>query len=99
VRAALTALRQPLWSPPAPKGWGDTRAEWADPDSLMNRAELARTMADRLNRLADRIDPAALLELVEAAPEDPVHALVADESIGQRERIALAFASPAFQWR
>ena len=51
----LRQLRHPLWSPQAPKGFGDTTQEWADPDSLLNRAELARTVARRLR--ARQIDP------------------------------------------
>ena len=43
----LKQLRHPLWAPQAPKGFGDTLQEWADPDSLLNRAELARTLARR----------------------------------------------------
>jgi uncharacterized protein (DUF1800 family) len=93
---ALTGLRQPVWAPPAPKGWGDSRAEWSDPDSLMNRAELARTLASGPGR---RSDPEALLDLVDAPPADPLRALAADESIARNERVALALASPAFQWR
>ena len=41
--------------PQAPKGFGDTMQEWADPDSLLNRAELARTIARRLRQR--RLDP------------------------------------------
>jgi uncharacterized protein (DUF1800 family) len=99
ARGALVALRQPLWAPPSPKGWGDSRAEWADPDSLMNRAELARTMANRAGRGSARIEPTALLEVVDLASTDPLHDVLADESIARQERIALALASPAFQWR
>jgi uncharacterized protein (DUF1800 family) len=46
--ASLRELRQPLWAPPAPKGYGDLERDWADPDGLLNRAELARTMARRI---------------------------------------------------
>ena len=92
----LLALRHPLWAPPAPKGWGDTRREWSDPDSLMNRAELARTLATRFAR---RVEAADLLELVDVADSDPLHALIGDETVDGAERIALALASPAFQWR
>lgn len=45
---SLRQLRQPLWAPPAPKGYGDLERDWADPDSLLNRAELARTMTRRV---------------------------------------------------
>jgi len=33
------------------------------------------------------------------ASGDPLHALLADNSIAADERIALALAGPAFQWR
>jgi uncharacterized protein (DUF1800 family) len=93
----LRQLRQPLWSPPSPKGFGDTTQEWADPDSLLNRAELARTLARRLR--SARMDPRDLAELVDVQDGDPLHALLADASIAREERLALAFAGPAFQWR
>jgi uncharacterized protein (DUF1800 family) len=44
----LRQMRQPLWGPPSPKGFGDLEREWADPDSLLNRAEFARTLARRM---------------------------------------------------
>ena len=93
----LRQLRHPLWSPQAPKGFGDTTQEWADPDSLLNRAELARTIARRLR--AQRIDPRGLLDVVDVPAGDPLHELLADNSIAADERIALALAGPAFQWR
>ena len=93
----LRQLRHPLWSPQAPKGFGDKTQEWADPDSLLNRAELARTIARRLR--AQRIDPHILLDVVDVRPGDPLHTLLADNSIAADERIALALAGPAFQWR
>jgi uncharacterized protein (DUF1800 family) len=91
----LRQLRHPLWSPQAPKGFGDTAQEWADPDSLLNRAELARTVARR----AGRVDPRGLLEVADAAPDDPLRRFLADTSIAADERVALALAGPAFQWR
>lgn len=47
---SLQQLRMPLWAPPAPKGFGDMERDWADADALLNRAELARTLARRLRR-------------------------------------------------
>ena len=61
-------LRHRLWAPPSPKGFGDTVREWADPDSLMNRAELARTIARRVGR---RVDPAGLVDLIEVTGGRP----------------------------
>jgi uncharacterized protein (DUF1800 family) len=93
----LRQLRHPIWSPQAPKGFGDKTQEWADPDALLNRAELARTIARRLR--AQRLDPRILLDVVDVPPGDPLHKLLADHTIAADERIALALAGPAFQWR
>lgn len=96
----LRQLRHPLWAPPSPKGFGDLRREWADPDALMNRAELARTIAERGAR--DRRRPrdlGPLATVMEVEPGDPLLPMLADQSIPADERIALAFAGPAFQWR
>ena len=93
--ALLNQLRQPLWAPPSPKGWGDTVREWADPDSLMNRAELARSLARR----ARDVRPEALVAALDVAASDPIYTLVADDSIPPPERVALVLAGPAFQWR
>jgi uncharacterized protein (DUF1800 family) len=94
---ALRELRHPLWGPPAPKGFGDTLQDWADPDSLLNRAELARTLGVRLAGAGP--DPRALLEVVEAPAADAMRSMLSDRTIAPAERIALAIAAPAFQWR
>jgi uncharacterized protein (DUF1800 family) len=93
----LRQLRHPIWSPQAPKGFGDATQEWADPDALLNRAELARTIARRLR--SQRIDPRMLIEVVDVPAGDPLQTLLADNTIAADERIALALAGPAFQWR
>jgi len=93
----LRQLRHPLWAPQAPKGFGDTMQEWADPDSLLNRAELARTLARRMREA--RLDAGALLDVVDVSGQDQLRALLADTSIAAADRVALAIAGPAFQWR
>jgi uncharacterized protein (DUF1800 family) len=95
--ATLRQLRQPLWAPQAPKGYGDTMLEWADPDALLNRGELARSVP----RLVDtaHIDPRTLLELTEVPAGDPLAGLLSDTSIPVHDRLALGLASPPFQWR
>jgi uncharacterized protein (DUF1800 family) len=93
----LRQLRHPLWAPQAPKGFGDTMPEWADPDSLLNRAELARTLARRLRDA--RVDAAALLDVIDAGAADSLRALLKDTAIPAADRLALAIAGPAFQWR
>ena len=93
----LRQLRQPFWSPPSPKGFGDGLQDWADPDSLLNRGELARTIS-RLQGVG-RLDPRVLLDVVDVPANDPLRTMIADTSIPPAERIALAIAGPAFQWR
>ena len=69
----------------------------ADPDSLLNRAELARTLA---RRLRDRqSEPRTLLDVVDVAPSDSLRTVLADTSIAATDRLALGLAGPAFQWR
>jgi uncharacterized protein (DUF1800 family) len=95
--ALLRQLRQPLWSPPSPKGYGDGIQEWADPDSLLNRGELSRTLS-RLPSIAT-LDPRSLLDVIDVPSGNPLIALIADNSIPAPERVALTIAGPAFQWR
>ncbi len=97
VASVLRQLRHPLWSPPSPKGFGDTTEEWADPGSLLNRAELARRFARRLG--ARKMDPRTLLDLIDVDPADPLHDVLSNTSLAADERVALAIAAPAFQWR
>jgi uncharacterized protein (DUF1800 family) len=93
----LRQLRHPLWSPQSPKGFGDTMPEWADPDSLLNRAELARTLTRRFR--LQRVDPRSLLDVVDVPAGDPLRKFLDDHSIAVDERMALALAGPVFQWR
>lgn len=93
----LVQLRHPLWAPSAPKGYGDTVAEWADPDSLMHRAELARTVASK-GRIA-ALEPGLLLDVVDVDDGNPLAGMLADVSVPRDERLALGMGGPAFQWR
>jgi uncharacterized protein (DUF1800 family) len=123
----LRQLRHPLWSPQAPKGFDDTTQAWADPDSLLNRAELARTITRRFQTTTlenaprgprglrlPRTDPGApttrtlrrgvgdprdLLDVIDVPAGDPLSKFLGDTSIAVDERVALALAGPAFQWR
>jgi hypothetical protein len=71
--------------------------EWADPDSLLNRGELARTVS-RLP-VVEGVEPQALLSVMDESAAAPLASMLADGSIPRDERIALALAGPAFQWR
>lgn len=91
----LQQLRQPMWAPQAPKGYGDLEREWSDPDSLLNRAELARGLGRRW-----RPTPSALVGVRDAAQRDALlDRMLADTALPLPDRAALLLASPSFQWR
>lgn len=93
--SALQRLRQPLWSPLAPKGFDDIEREWADPDSLLNRAEFARTLSRRW-----RPTPPALAAAADVVERDALlDEMLRDGMIPVVDRAALLLASPSFQWR
>ena len=94
----LAQLRHALWAPTAPKGYGDTEGEWADPDALMNRAELARSLPRGIPDTGG-LDPRLLLDVVDVDATNPLPTLLSDASIPARERVSLAIGGPAFQWR
>jgi uncharacterized protein (DUF1800 family) len=93
----LDRLRHPVWGPPSPRGFGDTIGDWSDPDALMNRAELSRSLGGRLS--GARLDPARLASVVDLAPDDPLRSYLGDASIPASDRVALLLGGPAFQWR
>lgn len=97
IGQVLRQLRQPLWSPQSPKGFGDTTVEWADPDSLLNRAEFARTVTRRL--MTRNVDARTLLDTIDVASTDPIHTMLTGNSTTAADRVALVFAGPSFQWR
>jgi uncharacterized protein (DUF1800 family) len=57
IIGALNMLGQPLWRPPAPKGFDDVSAAWLD--GLAQRLEIADQFGRRLNRT---VDPRDLVE-------------------------------------
>jgi uncharacterized protein (DUF1800 family) len=54
---ALNRLGEPLWRPPAPKGFGDSNDDWLD--GLAHRLDTANAMAQIYG---ERLDPNAMLE-------------------------------------
>jgi hypothetical protein len=44
-------------------------------------------------------DPVLLLDAIDVAHDDALRTVLRDASIPRAERMALAFAGPAFQWR
>jgi uncharacterized protein (DUF1800 family) len=94
IIGALNMLGQPLWRPPAPKGFDDVSAAWLD--GLAQRLEIADQFGRRLNR---PVDPK---ELVEAAL-GPLAAPETREAVARAESrpqaVALLLMSAEFQRR
>jgi len=59
IVGGLNLLGEPLWRPPAPKGFPDDSAAWLD--GLAQRLDIANTFAQRV---ADQLDPHAIAEAV-----------------------------------
>ncbi|HZT89077.1 MAG TPA: DUF1800 family protein [Stellaceae bacterium] len=57
IVGAQSLLGQPLWRPPAPKGFSDDNAAWLD--GLAERLDVANTIGQRIGA---RLDPRAILD-------------------------------------
>jgi len=94
IIGALNILGEPLWRPPAPKGFDDVNAAWLD--GLAQRLDIANQVA---RRLTQPVDPKDLVETALgplAAPETR-EAVARAES--RPQAVALLLMSSEFQRR
>ena len=91
---AQNLLGEPLWRPPAPKGFDDTSAAWMD--GLAQRIDIANQVA---RRLTGQIDPAEMVEIAlgPLATSETREAVARAES--RPQAVALLLMSPEFQRR
>ena len=91
---AHALLGQPLWRPPAPKGFSDEAGAWTD--GLASRLDIANTFA---GRVAETLDPPALVDEVlgPLASTETRQAIARAES--RTQAFALLLMSPEFQRR
>jgi uncharacterized protein (DUF1800 family) len=89
-----TLLGEPVWRPPAPKGFADDEAAWID--GLGQRLDIANIFAQRV---AESADPGAFLDeaLGPLASRETRQAVARAES--RQQALTLAFMSPEFQRR
>jgi len=92
----LNVLGQPLWTPAGPNGFADTNAAWAAPENIKLRLDIASQIS---SRIADTIDPRALLDVVagDAASNETRQTIERAES--KQQAFALLLMSPEFQRR
>jgi uncharacterized protein (DUF1800 family) len=94
VMQAQNTLGQPLWRPPAPKGFSDDSAAWID--GLAQRLDVANQLA---NRVASLVEPDAAID----SALGPLASLETRQSIARAasrpQALALLLMSPEFQRR
>lgn len=95
----LQPLRHPLWGPLSPAGFSDKLGDWADPDSLLKRAEFGRMLSQRVRANGRRVPLSSeVADIVESPNIDALQALLAQQE-SDADQLALLLASPDFQWR
>jgi uncharacterized protein (DUF1800 family) len=94
VMQAQNLLGEPLWRPPAPKGFADESAPWLD--GLAQRLDIANQLA---RRVGGEADPREMFEAVLAplASTETRQAITRAES--RPQALALLFMAPEFQRR
>ncbi len=93
---ALTRLGEPLWRPPAPKGFPDEEGAWID--GIAHRLDTANAIAQNPAN-QERLDPKAMLEtaLGPLASADTRNAVNRAET--RQQAVALLLMAPEFQRR
>jgi uncharacterized protein (DUF1800 family) len=91
IVGGLNLLGEPLWRPPAPKGFSDDNAAWLN--GLAQRLDIANTFAQRV---ADRLDPHAIAEAVigPLASEETRQAIARAES--KPQALTMLLMAPEF---
>jgi uncharacterized protein (DUF1800 family) len=91
---AQNLLGEPLWRPPAPKGFDDGNAAWLD--GLAERLDLANQWARRVDV---RVDPKALVETALGPLASPETRQAVARAESRPQAFALLLMSPEFQRR
>jgi uncharacterized protein (DUF1800 family) len=93
---SLTRLGEPLWRPPAPKGFPDDEAAWID--GIAHRLDTANAYSQNPN-IQDRLDAKAMLEtsLGPLASADTRSAVNRAEN--KQQAVVLLLMAPEFQRR
>ncbi|MGZ5984245.1 MAG: DUF1800 domain-containing protein [Caulobacteraceae bacterium] len=98
---SMTALDQRPFSPPSPKGWPDSSAEWAAPDQIIKRIAWAEQAANTLaaNTIGGAMDPGEVARQALGARLSPEAATAIARAETRREAFAVLLMSPEFQRR
>ena len=91
---ALSQLGEPLWRPPAPKGFSDDNAAWLE--GLSHRLDIANVYAQRI---ADRLDPQAVTETALGPLASPATRQLIARAESKPQALTFLLMSPEFQRR
>ncbi len=91
---ALNMLGEPLWRPPAPKGFDDVNAAWLD--GLAQRLDIASQFG---RRVTQPIDPKELVETALGSLASPETRQAVARAETRAQAVALLLMSPEFQRR
>ena len=94
IIGGLTLLGEPLWRPPAPKGFSDDNAAWLD--GLGQRLDIANTFAQRVG---PGIDPEAVAETALGALASAETRRVMTSAETKPQALTLLLMAPEFQRR
>lgn len=93
---SLNAMGQPLWMPSGPNGFPDVGTQWASPEGMKTRLDLAAGLG---RQAGNTVDPRQFLETIlgPAASQETREAVARAES--RFQGVAIALMSPEFQRR
>lgn len=104
VPASLVRLEQAVkWmgqaplSPPSPDGWPDQAQDWAGPEQVLRRVEVAERFGGPLSQGVD--DPVAFADAVLGERLHPDTRVAVQRAPDRSTAVALVLAAPEFQWR
>ncbi|MBV8472807.1 MAG: DUF1800 family protein [Hyphomicrobiales bacterium] len=91
---ALNQLGMPLWQPAGPNGFTDVGADWASPEGMKTRVELAAQFARQVKNAPK---PPELLEQLLGPAASPATREAVARAESQAQAYALLVLSPEFQ--
>jgi uncharacterized protein (DUF1800 family) len=94
VVQAQNLLGEPLWRPPAPKGFSDDSAAWTD--GLADRLDIANQLSRRVVAL---VDPVAVVDTALGPLASPETRQTVARAESRQQALALLLMSPEFQRR
>jgi uncharacterized protein (DUF1800 family) len=94
IVGGLNLLGQPLWRPPAPKGFSDDNAAWLD--GLAQRLDIANSFAQRV---ADQLDPQAISEAAIGPLASAETRRAIERAESKPQALTMLLMAPEFQRR